>query len=68
MIRQLFGSIGTTKSYETREAYLRKVKTRAEPEESVAVDRIRIREKISLFDVNPKETFEGQISTQLVVQ
>jgi len=26
--RQLFGSIGTTKAYETRKAYLRQVKTR----------------------------------------
>jgi hypothetical protein len=51
--RQLFGSIGTTKAYETRKAYLQQVKTRAT--ESVN----RIREKIALLDVNPEKSFEG---------
>jgi hypothetical protein len=51
--RQLFGSIGTTKAYETRKAYLQQVKTRAT--ESVN----RLREKIALLDVNPEKSFEG---------
>ena len=51
--KQLLGSIGTTKAYETRKTYLQKVKARAEESAN------RIKEKITLLDENTVQTYEG---------
>ena len=51
--RQLLGSIGTTKAYESRKTYLSQVKARAEESAN------RIKEKITLLDESQIKTYKG---------